>query len=179
MNTSTFALTPFGISHPEAPLAITGAITRRGPHLDITYNLTGRLNDLIIAAPDPAPVRRWLLWESTCFEMFLAVPGQASYWEVNLSPAGHWNVFRLDSYRQGIAEEPAFQTLPFIVQRQRERLTLSLTFDVSAVIPADQPLEAGISAVLQHQDGSLTYWALTHPAEGPDFHHRRGFVIKI
>ena len=125
------------------------------------------------------PARQWLLWETTCFECFLAIRGAVSYWEFNLSPAGPWNIFRLASYRQGIQEEPAFQVLPVTVSRHPEKLTLSLNVDLAAIIPADRPLEVGVSTVLQDRHGELSYWALTHPGPEPDFHHRDGFVIKL
>jgi hypothetical protein len=32
--------------------------------------------------------------------------------------------------------------------------------------------------VLETLDGQLSYWALHHPAERPDFHHRAGLVHK-
>ncbi len=110
---------------------------------------------------------------------FLAIQKDVGYWEFNLSPAGPWNVFRLADYRQGLQEEPAFQTLPFTVHRQPEMLTVTLNVDLAAIIPPDRPLEVAISTVLQHQDGRLSYWALTHPGPEPDFHSREGFVIKL
>jgi hypothetical protein len=179
MKQQPFALHPFAKDSPAPPYTITGAISRHETGLALTYQLTGPLQDLVIAPPDAAPTRRWLLWETTCFEFFLAIRGTVSYWEFNLSPAGHWNAFRLASYRQGIQEEPAFQVLPLTVSRQPERLTLSLDVDLAAIIPADRPLEVGVSSVLQHQDGRLSFWALAHPGLEPDFHHREGFVIKL
>jgi len=35
----------------------------------------------------------------------------------NLSPAGHWNIYRFEDYRQGMQEEMAFVT-PFSVHNQ-------------------------------------------------------------
>jgi hypothetical protein len=179
MNTQHFSLQPFTGGAPVPPFAITGAISRSGTHLTITYNLTGSLQDLVIAPPADKPARRWVLWETTCFEFFLALQEAAGYWEFNLSPAGTWNVFRLTGYRQGLEEDPAFQTLPFTVHRQPEMLALTLKVDLAAILPADRPLKVAISTVLEHQDGRLSYWALTHPGPEPDFHRREGFVIKL
>jgi hypothetical protein len=179
MKRQTFSLQPFASGPPGPPHAITGEISRHETDLSLTCHLTGQLQDLIIAPPAPEPARQWLLWETTCFECFLAIRGVVSYWEFNLSPAGHWNVFRLASYRQGIQEEPAFQGLPITVSRQPEKLTLSLDVDLAAIIPADLPLEVGLSTVLQHRDGRLSFWALSHPGPEPDFHHREGFIITL
>jgi hypothetical protein len=178
MKSQTFVLQPFGL---VLPFSLTGTISRSGTQLTITYILAGPLPDLVIAPPADAPARQWVLWEHTCFEFFLALPGREFYWEFNLSPAGHWNLFQLTGYRQGIHEEPAIQTLPFTVQRRPEVLTLTLTLDIdlAAIIAADQPLEAAVSTVLEPRNGPLSFWALTHPGPEPDFHNREGFLIKL
>ena len=176
MNSKPFALRPFTAC---GPFAISGTISRSRTDLMITYNLTGPLNNLNIAPPADNPSRQWVLWEHTCFELFLGGQGAGGYWEWNLSPAGHWNVFRLNGYRQGIQEEPAFQALPFTVQRRPEALRLTLGIDLAAIVTANQPLEVGLSAVLQPQNGRLSYWALTHHGAEPDFHNRDGFVIQL
>jgi hypothetical protein len=41
------------------------------------------------------------------------------------------------------------------------------------------PLRAGAAAVIEEKNGRLTHWALAHPAEQPDFHHRLGFVLQV
>ena len=179
MKIQTFSLQPFAAGNPAPPFAITGTISRQDTRLTISYLLTGPLQDLVIAPPADQPARQWVLWEQTCLEFFLATQSASHYWEFNLSPAGHWNLFRLADYRQGIQEEATFQALPFTVQRDPQALALTLDVDLGAIFPADQPLEIGVSAVLQPQDGRLSFWALTHQGLEPDFHHRQGFKIKL
>jgi len=179
MKTRNFSLQPFSVGRPAPPFAITGTVCRCDTLLTISYLLTGPLQDLVIAPPADRPARQWVLWEHTCLEFFLATQNASNYWEFNLSPAGHWNLFRLTDYRRGIQEEPAFQALPFTVHREPRALRLTLEVDLAAIIPTGQPLEIGVSAVLQVQDGRLSFWALTHRGPEPDFHHREGFVIKL
>jgi hypothetical protein len=179
MNHHNFVLQPFAQVIPMASFSITGTISRGRTLLTITYILAGPLPELIIAPPAATPARQWDLWETTCFEFFLAIRDAIGYWEFNLSPAGHWNVFRLAGYRQGLAEEPAIRSLPFTSHQQTEKLTLSLDVDLSDIIPGDRPLKAAISTVLHHQGGRLSYWALTHPGPEPDFHSPQGFVLKL
>ncbi len=174
-----FALQPFPVGPVLPAVAIRGHLCRQGTLLAITYVISGRLADVVIPPPAPVPARRWLLWEATCCEFFLAIPEAEEYWECNLSPAGDWNVFHLSGYRQGIREETAIPHLPLVVQSQPDTLTLSLEVDLAAILPPDQPWEAAVSAVLQHPNGQFTFWALRHPAPQPDFHHRAGFVITI
>jgi hypothetical protein len=33
--------------------------------------------------------------------------------------------------------------------------------------------------VLQEPSSRLSYWALNHPAEEPDFHDRRGWMVRL
>ena len=179
MKQQDFTLLPFAGGPAVELFSLSGAVSRQGTRLAITYRLTGPLPELQLAPPARLPVRRWLLWEATCLEFFLAPRDAEGYWEFNLSPAGHWNVFRLSNYRQGIEEEPALSALPFTIDRRPRLLSLDLAVDLAPILSESIPLEAAVSAVLQHRDGSFSYWALTHPSPRPDFHHRQGFCIKL
>jgi hypothetical protein len=176
MPSRDFVLQPFAAA-PLPPVALTGALTRSGPALAIRYALRGPLALLALPSAAVRPARRHALWEETCFELFLAPCDRPEYWEFNLSPAGHWNVFHFDSYRQGMTAAPAWAALPLAVQRRPQELLLSLEFDLSVIIPPDTPLEAAVAAVLQSADGGLSYWALTHHGSRPDFHRRDSFIL--
>lgn len=179
MTEQEFALRPFPGDLCLPAVALGGLLWRQGSLLTITFILSGRLADVVIPPPAPVPARRWLLWEATCSEFFLALPGHDDYWEFNLSPSGDWNVFHLSGYRQGIQEEPAITTLAVSVARQPDQLSLRLQTDLAAILPADQPWEVAISTVLLHPNGHATFWALIHPAPQPDFHHRAGFILTL
>jgi hypothetical protein len=179
MKVQSFSLRPFSHAEPRPAVTITGTIARRAHTLAIRYDLRGSLAELVIPGPAETPARRHGLWEATCFEFFLAVRDAPGYWEFNLSPAGHWNVYRFSAYRQGMAEEAAVTSLPFRLQSRPDFRLLSLEFDLARIVPADQALVAGITAVIQLADGRVTYWALTHPGPQPDFHRRDSFIIEL
>jgi len=105
--------------------------------------------------------------EETCLEFSLGVKNSPQYWEFNLSPAGHWNIYRFEDYRQGMQEEMAFVTpvCVHIIGLFIARLELNL----DKIVPADQILEVAISTVIKLKDGELTYWALTHCGSQADF----------
>jgi hypothetical protein len=174
-----FVLQPFAPEGPRPAVEITGHLLRRAEALTIGYRLQGRLVDVLIPAALAAPARRHRLWEATCFEFFLALKDSPPYWEFNLSPAGDWNVYRFTNYRQDLAAEPAFASLPFVVHRSPGALQLTLEVDLARLVPANRPLEVAIAAVLRTAAGRLTYWALTHPGPQADFHRRDGFLIAI
>jgi len=178
MSARSFALAPF-FPDLQPALQITGHLARQGRALDLHYALQGPLSQVAIPAPAAAPARRHGLWQETCFEFFLGVKDNPAYWEFNLSPAGDWNVYRFSGYRQGLIEEPAWTHLPFGVQVRADSLRLDLEVDLAPLQPAGRPLELGLAAVIQLDDGALTYWALSHPGPRPDFHRRDGFLIEL
>ena len=179
MNGRSFSLQPFSPIGPPPNFKITGHIIRRPRQLVIHYDLRGNLAELVIPAPADVPARRQWLWEVTCFEFFLGVKDSPRYWEFNLSPAGNWNVYRFAGYRQGMAEETGFTSLPLSVRRRADSLEVALELDVGRIVSADQPLMVGIAAVIKRAGGGLSYWALTHPGPQADFHRRDSFVVEL
>jgi hypothetical protein len=179
MNNQSFSLAPFPAARPLASITIDGTIARRAGTLSVRYSVLGPPRDLVIPAWAAFPDRKDGLWKDTCFELFLAVRGMPAYWEFNLSPAGHWNVYRFTSYREGMAEEPAFTALPFGVESKRDALCLALELDLAKIVSAGASLEVAMSAILRHKDGLVTHWALSHRGPQPDFHRRDGFIIAL
>ncbi|MCY7335533.1 MAG: DOMON-like domain-containing protein [Chamaesiphon sp.] len=175
---SNFSLIPFA-SDALPIIEIVGSIDRVDNILSIEYQLLGDLDSVAIASPAVAPSRKFELWEATCFEFFFGVLGDRNYWEFNLSPSGDWNVFHLDSYRQGLRNEIAFTTLPFDLDRSANSLKLKLGFDLSQIISIDRQLEVSVTTVIRSTQDELSYWALTHCGEEADFHLRDSFVIKL
>ena len=179
MNRHNFSLEPFPAAGPPPSFKITGSIARSADKLAVRYNLRGNLAELIIPAPAHRPARKNGLWEETCFEFFLGVKGDPRYWEFNLSPAGPWNVYGFAGYRQGMAEETAFTSLPLSVRRRPDSLLVAVEPAVGLIVTADRPIEVGIAAVIHLAGGGLTYWALTHPGPQPDFHRRDSFLVEL
>jgi hypothetical protein len=178
MKSDIFSLTPFPSISPVPTLKITGTVGRRGGVLCMGYDLLGLTEALAVPAPAAVPVRKDGLWNETCFELFLGLEKSDRYWEFNFSPSGHWNVFGFEAYRQGMREEQAFASLPFSVQILPDALHLSVELDLEKIIPGDQALKVGISAVIRSAEGDCTYWALTHPGAQPDFHRKDGFIVE-
>jgi hypothetical protein len=179
MTACNFVLEPF----PDLPfpggVRVSGQARRQGSELQLEWRLEGPVGLLALPLPESPPERRHGLWEATCFECFLASPDRPGYWEFNLSPAGHWNVFRFDGYRSGMRDETAFDALPVAVAHGPGTCHVSLRLDTTQLGIADDPWLLGISTVLAESDGHVTYWALLHPALQPDFHQAAGFRIGL
>ena len=179
MNPIRFSLRPFHAEGEGAGISITGAIARRAGILSVFFALRGDLRALAIPAAASSPVRKDRLWEETCFELFFGAKGSERYWEFNLSPAGHWNVYRFSDYREGMTREPAFARLPFVVRKGTAALELRLEVDIGKIVPAGAAFEVGVSAVAKTLTGKATHWALAHPGPRPDFHRRDGFALTV
>jgi hypothetical protein len=177
MSDQIFTLQPFPTPQP-LDLEVIGTVARRANVLTIAYSVLGDLADVEI--PSPAePTRQGNLWEATCFEFFLGTKNDKRYWEFNLSPSGHWNVYRFDNYRSGLKEETAFPTLPFDVQTESDALSVSLKLNLGSIVPTTQALEMAIATVVKQKNGELSYWALKHLGKEPDFHLRESFTLKL
>lgn len=179
MNLLDFSLVPFPGEKDLPDIGITGTIGRRANTLSIGYEIVGNLSELFLPAQDESPERKDRLWEETCMELFLGVKDSVRYWEFNLSPAGHWNVYRFTSYRKGMREEPAIASLPFRVRTDPASLRLSITLDIGKIVPKGAVAEAAVCAVLRTVNGKRSHWALAHPGPRPDFHRRDGFALVL
>ncbi|BAY73616.1 hypothetical protein NIES25_00240 [Nostoc linckia NIES-25] len=179
MNSQTFSLQPFTSSESLANLEITGNISRNINQFSIGYTVTGDLKEIVVASPSNTPSRKHQLWEDTCFEFFFGIKNSPQYWEFNLSPAGHWNVYRFDGYRQGMREETALTILPFNVKNQPDKLLLTLNIDLDKIISPEQIIEVAITTVIKYRNGGITYWALTHRGAEADFHLRDSFILEL
>jgi hypothetical protein len=178
MKPADFSLLPFSAAGIPPAMKITGSAAREDGRFLVRYELRPA-SEIAVPALTDAPARRDRLWEETCFELFIGPEDSDYYWEFNLSPTGDWNVYRFSTYRQGMQEEPAFASLPFSVEVRSDLLRLCLEHDLTAIVHGDRTLNAGIAAVVCLADGTLTYWALTHPAPAPDFHRRDGFILEL
>lgn len=179
MSATPFRLTPFAPT-TEA-LNITGTLAIVEGEIVLDYLVEGDLTNLHLPRSGTSAERRDLLWQTTCLELFVALVGRDDYWEFNLSPAGHWNVYHLERYREGLTPEPAYRQLPMDVALSTQALSLRLRCPLPppALVPTGPGLDVGITAVIDNRISGISYWALQHPATEPDFHHRGGFCIKL
>ena len=134
--------------------------------LAVAFSLHAELAQLRIPA-DAISRRADELWRHTCFEMFAKAKGESAYCEFNFSPSGEWAAYRFEDYRQRMSRL-ALSREPRIEVRQDDgRLDLKATVE----LPRSLQYRLGISAVIEHEVGALSYWALEHAADKPDFHH--------
>ena len=167
------------IPHPSAPQsavrAITARITPDGDWLRLRWRIEGA--QALVVPPFAGKGRAEGLWQTTCFELFLQVPGEQGYTELNLSPSDRWNAYDFTGYREGMVER-AFPREPACTLRKGEALAIfDAAVPASALPPA--PWRLNMTAVIEEQGGVKSYWAIAHPPGKPDFHDPACFTSAL
>jgi hypothetical protein len=176
LSSGTHALTPFPGGNPP-PVRVEVVLRRQQGMLLLCYLLRGPIAELAIPDRAEQPERLDELWRQTCFELFLAPAEDQNYWEVNLSPAGHWNIYAFDDYRTGMRPEAAIRSLSFNVVREETSLAVVLELPVRSLVRNGGSLAVGPAVVLAARNGELSYWALHHHGSHVDFHQRNSLGV--
>jgi hypothetical protein len=106
--------------------------------------------------------------------------GTAGYYELNFAPSRRWAIYRFDAYRDGMSPADVTAAPEISVRRFDDRLELDARvrlYDLAALCGA-RNLRLALSAVVEEQEGTLSYWALKHAPGKPDFHHPDSFVLE-
>lgn len=180
--TTRHTLRPHPASTVTAVSGLAADTTWDGRRLSIDYRLAADLGKLRVPAPAPAQ-RTDELWRHTCFEAFLALPSTAGYFEFNFSTSGAWAAYRFDGYRAGMAPLEPGSPLALDCRASDRVLDLHVTLDLGWLARAgsagEGALRLGLTAVIEELGGGLSYWALAHASEKPDFHRAESFVAAI
>lgn len=157
------------------------ALVRRSASADlrVTYLLDGELSRICLPSLG-APRFAKGLWRHTCFEAFVAVEGQRAYHEFNFAPSREWALYGFSGYRKGgpISDETVRPRIAVRCAGRRLEIDAMIRLDLLSPTHARSPLRIGLSAVIETSEG-LSYWALHHPADEPDFHDPNGFVLVL
>lgn len=148
--------------------------------LELRYRLSGDLHGIRVPADGPAGLGTEL-WRHTCFEAFVALDDRPAYHEFNFAPSGAWAAYGFDAYRVRSTIRDPVGAPSVEVRTGRDQLMLDAAVRLESLSPehACARLRIGLSAVIEATDGGLSYWALHHPADRPDFHHAGGFVLRL
>ncbi len=144
----------------------------------LDYWLSGNVTSLLVPETT-AGGRADGLWRHSCFEAFVRPGDDQAYWELNLSPSGKWALYRFDAYREGMrnadaARDPAIET-----ESGEENLHLRARIAFADTRLARSDWRIAPAAVIEDRSGRLSYWAVMHGSERPDFHHSEGFAIEL
>lgn len=170
---------PMLVPHPANPSDAISQIManakRRRDMLSLSFRTLGRRDE--VRWPDRLPSGfSDGLWQHSCFEGFVAIEGDSSYVELNMTSSRRWAAYRFDDYRAGMRRAEATPHSPFTW----------MGFDTTLLIqwripelPQDRVWQVGLSAVIETVDDTKNYFALAHPPGNPDFHNRDCFTLQV
>ena len=121
------------------------------------------------------------LWEHTCFEAFVAAKDAPGYHEFNFSPSLDWATYRFSAYRERMSSAETGRAPEISVRRGDDGLELKSAVRIGdlAGLRDVSHLRIALAAVIEDDNGRLSYWGLRHPPGKPDFHHPDGFALDV
>jgi hypothetical protein len=181
MRTLTAELRP----HPQSPCK---AVRRIGVGigfeaipgvLQVRFRIEGDVDRLVL--PTAGFARRSDgLWQHTCFEAFLRPDANDSYHEFNFAPSGDWAAYRFGARRSDRSlPNLAAPSVRFQTEQGRCDLSADIATESLPELAEAAAFHAGMAAVVETDDGYLSYWALAHGSDRPDFHDPSTFVLQV
>lgn len=170
--------------HPGAPsdaaIGIVATAARPRPSLLVLrYRVSGDVGALRLPVPKQ-PARADQLWRHSCFEAFVRPGVGAAYAEFNFAPSAEWAAYRFRAYRDGMAAAHDIEAPLIRTEQARDRFDLEAEIALpGAEFHTDAPWRLGLSAVIEESNGRLSYWALAHPPDKPDFHRADCFTLEL
>lgn len=171
------------VRYPDTPSATVSAIAVdivRGPagSLMLHYHVGGDPGRL---TPPPGriamPRRADELWLHTCFEAFIKPDGGEGYLEFNIAPTHDWQAYAFSGYRAG--RHPLVLPMPPLETAvTRDGCELRVDLPLAGLV-TDGPWHIGLAAVIEESGGAISYWALKHAPDKPDFHHPDTFALTV
>jgi len=147
--------------------------------LRIRFRIEGDVERLRLPLPEIAR-RRDGLWQHTCFEAFLQPDASHAYYEFNFAPSGDWAAYRFGGRRseRSLPDVPA-PPIGFARHARHCEMTADLAVTALQELSGASPIRAGLATVVETTDGALSYWALAHPGDAPDFHDPASFGLRV
>jgi hypothetical protein len=179
-------LQPFALSSGGPVRALSASAARDGEvGLRFRYVLDADLSAVRIPALHLAR-QADELWRHTCFEAFVAAPSVQgdAYRELNFAPSTEWAAYSFERYRMGMAPVALSSAPRLEVSRSGSQLVVEARVGMPGLLPeswraSGARLRIALSAVIEGEDGRISYWALKHAPDKPDFHHAAGFILEV
>lgn len=172
----TYALVPHPATAPQAIRRIEARVSAIDAQwLRLRWRIDGP--DRLVVPAFAGKGRADGLWKATCFEFFLRPAAGPGYVELNLSPSERWNAYDFSGYRAGMAQREMVHE-PVCTMRRGQSMAVFDAAIPAAALPA-LPWAASLACVIEEEGGHLSYWAIAHGGDRPDFHDPACFVAAV
>ncbi len=171
----TYELTAHAAFPPASVQSVTAKADVAGHWLRLRWRVEGARQ--VVIPPFAGRKRVDGLWRTTCFELFARPADGSAYCELNFSPSEAWAAYDFSAPREEMRERELSHD-PVITPRQgRDLLIFDVALPLSDLPPL--PLAFGLTAVIEEEGGLLSYWALAHGSDKPDFHDPSCFAATL
>jgi hypothetical protein len=176
-----YELDPFKQNSQSSKISLFAEAFKDGNDLLINFIVEDKNKIILTDEYNKAPTRKYELWTTTCFEAFFGVKGSDSYWELNFSISGNWNLFYFDSYRNPAQprEETKVTKISFKSFYEDFMWRLEVQLPVQNLGIQTKKMEMGLAAVIEFKNKEKSYFALKHETEKPDFHKKESFICNL
>lgn len=176
-----FSLIPF--DQATAPkIQIEAELNQNSESLFISYRMRQGIPLINLGNGTPKKERVIGLWEKTCFELFIKNQS-GQYIEFNFSPTFEWNCFYFGKKGDVLGQCPSMQMpVTDILLSEDHFLHFSVIkkeYFPEGFFDNKEELDVGITAVIKDKLGSISYWALSHADNRPNFHHFDSFKYRF
>ena len=175
MTHNNFNLIPF--RDTNLPVNVSSEIRMVNSNLEVEFLISGDIQSLLLAPKAQISRRVIGLWESTCFELFILNNQTLSYYEFNFSSEGHWNSFYFPKKKSPLKQADSFQDIKIDVNLTIDIFRIKATLDLYSFMPnfwKEESMSFGLTTILE-SEGNLSYWALSHQDDEPNFHNFKTF----
>lgn len=174
-------LVPFDRSNCPEILVSAEVIWRQNGGIELSYGLRSKckdsLNGLLLKPKSEITRRSDELWKHSCFEAFICWPNHQKYWELNVSPCGDWNLYSLEKYRKGMRTQSINNSPRINVHRSSMACHCNVLLELDPWCPDKfNAPKLGLAVVLEESNRALSYWAILHNKDSPDFHDKSCFL---
>jgi hypothetical protein len=175
----TRTLIPFNKKRcPEIQLDVD--LKAEGPILKLQFEISNNVDSVLLPEMANDPKRVIGLWESTCFEIFIKNPLSDSYYEFNFSPEGHWNCFYFNNPKEKLKEctNVAFPVSAVTIAPEHYRFSIEInTESLKEGFWSSKEMEFGLTTIIEDEKNNLSFWAIEHHDEAPNFHNFSSFKL--
>ena len=177
MSDQPLLLTPHPAHLIEDVTRLEFTVARDGAGLFLQYDLIGDLSRLHLPSGEGG-LRRDALWRRTCFELFIEAEATDGYLEFNFAPNGDWAAYQFSGFREG-QSDLAIAAPRVDLQMAPGHFSFTVRLGALPTAYRTQQLRLGPTAIIETNQSELSYWALQHPSNKPDFHRSETFQLNL
>jgi hypothetical protein len=148
----------------------------------LIYKFSSDTENLEIPERQNHTSRKDLLWQETCFELFIKKRSSSEYLEWNFSPSGNWALYHFEEYRKNPTKPQTLQPViktSYALESSKRNIRVEAAIPSPACIFGSNQYLVTICAITKFKTGEYEFWSLYHPSDKPDFHDQKSFVLEV